>query len=87
MVGGFIALNHHIINLNFHQLPDFISEHFCHQSLVGCPTILQPKWHYPIVVKTHSCDEGCAFLVGSKKGDFMVIGIGIKATHSFMTNC
>ena len=36
-----------------------IVEQSYHGALIGCPNILQPKWHHFVIKSSPLCDEGC----------------------------
>lgn len=87
VVGIFFALYQHIIHVNLHWLPNFFSEHLSYKSLVGCPSIFQPKWHYFIIVESHCWNQICAFLVRPEERNLVITGISINETHYFMAGC
>ena len=55
------SLYQHVIDVNFHRIPNVFSENFVHESLVRCSCVLQPERHYCIMVIAYGGDEGCLF--------------------------
>ena len=50
VINRFEAFHHHVVYIYLRSLFNHVLEHLIHQSLVGCPCILQPKMHDLIVV-------------------------------------
>ncbi|PON47563.1 hypothetical protein PanWU01x14_243220 [Parasponia andersonii] len=55
---------------------------FIHEPLVGCPRVLQAKWHMPVAVQTSLRDKSHVDLVFRVQGDLVVSGVGIQKAHS-----
>ena len=45
-----LALYHHVINIHFSRMPNFVPEQPHHHSLICHPGILQPKGHHGVMI-------------------------------------
>lgn len=63
MVPGMCALDQHIVDVNFYCLFNLLGEHRVDEALICGSSILEPKWHYLVKIKTS---------VGGKRGMFLI---------------
>ena len=63
MIRLYIALYHHIIDINFDVFSKLRLKHPSHHPLIGSPYILQTKGHHLIMVISSTSDESCPLLV------------------------
>jgi hypothetical protein len=56
-------LHQHILDVYFYILPNLIVKHPVHQSLVGCPYILQTERHKSITKDSFASDEARLLLI------------------------
>ncbi len=66
------AFDKHIVYIDLHCFPYYVPKHLSDHSLVGCPYILQTKWHHLITVCPSWCDKICLLLVGHTHWDLMI---------------
>ena len=64
MLGYYLALHHHIINVDLNILAKLGFKHSSHHSLVGRSCILQSKRHYLIMIIPRERYKRSLFLVG-----------------------
>ena len=63
MIKLYLALHHHIIDVNFDVFPLLRLKYPDHHPLIGSPGILQTKGHHLIMVISSMSDESCPLLV------------------------
>ena len=63
MIGFYLALNYHIIDVNLNVFPQLRLKHPSHHPLIGSPYILQTKGHHLIMVISSISDESYPLLV------------------------
>ena len=51
--------DYHIINIDLYLVVNHIVEQGYHNTLIGCPNVLQPKWHNLVTKSSPLCNEGC----------------------------
>ena len=66
------TLHPHDVSIDLHRSPDMELEHFVHQPLIGCPCILQPEGHEPVVVGPLWSDKGCLLLIWGVRTDLVI---------------
>ena len=77
MIETLFRFDKHIIDIEFHCLAHKWPEYLCHQSLVGCPGVLESKRHHIVVVQPVWCDEGHFFHIRRKHKNLVVAGEGV----------
>ena len=50
MIGAFIGLDKHVVNIDFHCPANQWPKYLGHQSLIGRPDVLQTKGHHVIEI-------------------------------------
>ena len=86
MIGFYLALNYHIIDVNLDVFPQLRLKHLGHHPLIGSPSILQPKGYHLIVIISNRSDKSCLLLVIHSLRYLMVPLKGIKKTHLRMAH-
>ena len=86
MIGLYLALHHHIINVNFDLFPLLKLKYPNHRPLIGSPGILQTKGHHLIVIISSRSDKSCLLLVIHSQRYLMVPLKGIEKTHPRMAH-
>ena len=77
------TLHQHVVNLDLQRSPDLELEHFVHQSLMGCPCVLQPEGHDPVAIGPLQSDKGCLLLIWGVHADMVVPRIHIQEGEQF----
>ena len=57
------TFHQHVIYINFHASAQLILKKLIHQKLVGGPRVLQPEWHYCVIVGCFISDERLFLLI------------------------
>lgn len=65
MAIGFYTLDKHVIHINLHISFDLVLEDFVDQTLIGGPSILQPKRYHFVAIKPSFSNQDYIFLVFS----------------------
>ena len=86
MIGFYLALNYHIIDVNLNVFPQLWLKHPSHHPLIGSPSILQPKRHHLIVIISNRSDKSYFLLIIHSQGYLMVPLKGIEKTHLRMVH-
>lgn len=60
-----MALNDHIININFYIIANLFLKDLVHQPLASCSYIFQAKWYYPITKQS---------FISNKRGFLQILG-------------
>ena len=75
---------YHVIHVDLYLVMDHIVKQSYHGTLIGCPDILQPKWHNFVTERAPLCDEGCFLHVLRCHFDMAVSGETIHEGKYFM---
>ena len=86
MIGLYLALHHHIIDVNFYFFPLLRLKYPGHHPLIGSLSILQTKGHYLIVIISSRSDKSYLLLVIHSQRYLMVPLKGIEKTHPRMAH-
>ena len=86
MIGFYLALNYHIIDVNFNVFPLLRLKYPGHHPLIGSPGILQTKGHNLIMIISGKSDKNCLLLVIYSQRYLMVPLKGIEKTHPRMAH-
>ena len=81
------TLYYHIVNVYFYRAPNFLSKHPCHHLLVRGSGVLQPKWHYVIVIVCIRGNECCLFSVLGCQGNLVIPLKGVQEAHPRVSVC
>ena len=76
-----LALYHHIIDVNFHRMPDLFSKHPSIHPLISGPCILQAEWQYRVMIVGFRRNKWCFLLILNSQSNLMVPLESIQKTH------
>ena len=71
MVVLFLDFDNHIIDVGIHNTPHQMSIYFGDHSLVGSPSVLEPKWLDLVAEDASGSDERYIFLIQLMHGNLM----------------
>jgi len=80
-------LDNHVIDIYFDAVAHQMTKDFVHQSLVGCPSILEAKMHKFVKIISVVSDESGFVHVGCGHGDLIVTGVCVKKAEDLVRNC
>ena len=86
MLRNHFAFHHHIIYINLDIFPQLQLEHLCHHSLINGSCVLQPEWHYFVMVIPNRGNKSGFFLVVQGQRNLMITLEDIQETHLRMAD-
>ena len=86
MLQNHFAFHHHIIYINLNFFPQLRLEHPCHHSLISGSCVLQPEWHYFVMVVPNRGNKSRFFLIIQGQRYLMITLEGIQETHPRMAD-
>lgn len=78
-----MALDDHIINVDFDIPSDLVCEDLIHQALVRCSSVLNAKCNFLVAERATIGMEHCLIFIFPMHLDFVVAFIGVKETLSW----
>ena len=87
MLGHYLALYNHIINIDFNAHAQLWFEHFSYHPLISKPCIFQTKWHHFVMIVSNRSNKSCVFLIVLCQWYLMISLKGIQETHPRMAYC
>ena len=81
MLGCYLTLYYHVINIGLNALPLLWLEHSSHHSLVGGPRVLQAERYHFVMVVSNGSEKSCLFLVVYGRWYLMVSLEGIQKAY------
>ena len=84
MLGHYLALYNHIINIDFNAPAQLWFEYFSHHPLISRPYIFQTKGHHFVVIVSSGSNKSCLFLIVQCQWYLVISLKGIQETHPRM---
>ena len=86
MLRNHFALYDHIIYINLDIFPQERLEHPCHHSLISGSCVLQPEWHYFVMVVPNKSNKSRLLLIVQGQRYLVITLESIQETHPRMAD-
>ena len=81
MLGYYLTLYNHIINIDFNASAQLWFKHFSHYPLISKPCIFQIKGHHFVMIVFSGSNKSCLFLIVQYQWYLVISLKGIQETH------